>query len=207
MPGIELTSLSTRQQQLAENARIALERGQPDYAEEAAGEILRLAPGCVAVRRLQRKAQLARFRCHATLWRRVRARLGFALLWIRHEHTPGARLAAAEKLLVLDPTLCGALKLFAEAALAQKWPETAAFAREAVRELRPHDRANLIALGEAFIGAGQPAEAMGIAGHVLREDPADGPALELLHDASIAQTVARGNWESPGSFRDKLNRA
>lgn len=204
MPGIELKSLSERQQQLAESARLALERGQLDYVLEVTSEILRLAPGCVSVRRLQRAAQLGRFRQQGSALNRMRAGIGFVLLWLRHEQSPSKRLAAAERLLAIAPTQCGALKLFADAALALKWPETAAFAREAVRELQPGDRANLMALGEAWIGAGDPAAALAVAEDVLREAPADGPALELLRHASIAQALTQGRRESPGSFREKL---
>ncbi len=206
MPGIELASLSARQQQLAEKARQALALGQFEYALEATGEVLRSVPGCVAVRRLQREAQLAWSRRHGSIFRRARARVGLLLLWLRHPPAPADRLAAAEGLLALDPAQCGALKVFAAAALELKWPETAAFMREAVRQQCPGDRANAIALGEAWIGAGRPVEALTLAEEILREAPNDGPALELLRHASIAQTVAEGLWESPGTFRDKLKR-
>ena len=55
-----------------------------------------------------------------------------------------------------------------------------------------------------YLCAGQPAKALRLAEEVLRTHPVDGPALELLRQASIDQTVAAGNWDSAGTFRDKL---
>jgi tetratricopeptide (TPR) repeat protein len=198
------TALSIRQQRLAENARLALERGQYDYVLEVAEEIMRVAPGCLAVRRLQRSAQLRRWGRRGRWLRIMRSRLGLVPLLWGNPGTPAYRRAAADRLLELDPTNVGALRVLAEAALALAWPETAVFAREAVRELCPGDQANLIALGQAWLEAGRPEAALRLAEEVLRSQPADGPALELLRHASVAHTVAQGNWDSAGTFREKL---
>ncbi len=114
-------------------------------------------------------------------------------------------LEAAEKALAGNPTSAPALKLLAESALALGWPETAAFAYEAIRELAPDDHANLLALGEGLLAAGKPAEALRLADAVLRVHPVDGGAQNLMRKASVAQTLTQGNWESTGSFREKLN--
>jgi len=202
---ITVASLDARQRKLMENARIALERGQLDYALDATGEILLAAPACVAVRRLQREAQLKRFKTRGGLM--ARAAVWMAAASLRACADPkraGRTLAAAEKLLRRDPTSVALLTLLAESALHLGRPETAAFAREARRELRPAARDNLIAHGEAWLAAGQPTKALHLAEEVLRAHPVDGPALELLRQASIAQTVTAGNWDSAGTFREKL---
>jgi hypothetical protein len=188
-----------------ENARIALERGQLDYVLDATGEILGAIPDCGSARRLRREAELRRFAARG-------GALAKAVVWMAamrlrlHPHPKHAAqtAAAAEKLLGQDPTSVPVLRILAEAAGHLGWTETVAFAREAVRTLRPRDQDNLIALGEAWLGAGQPAKALQIAEEVLRAHPVDGPALELLRQASIAQTVAAGNWDSAGTFREKL---
>ena len=188
-----------------ENARIALERGQLEYVLDATDEILRAAPACVPVRRLQREAQLKRFRARRGFVARVAVWFAAWPLRVRAEpERAGQTLAAAERLLRRDPTSVPVLGLLAESARHLGWPETVAFAREALRELRPAARDNLIALGEAWLSAGQPAKALRLAEEVLRTHPVDGPALELLRQASIDQTVAAGNWDSAGTFRDKL---
>ena len=62
MPEVAVTSLDPRQQKLIDNARIALDRGQLDYTLDACAQVLKSAPGCLPVRRLQRAAQLRDFR-------------------------------------------------------------------------------------------------------------------------------------------------
>jgi hypothetical protein len=188
-----------------ENARIALERGQLEYVLDATGEILNAAPACVAARRVRREAEVKRFGIRGGMV--ARAAVWMAAVRLRMHSNPrhaGQTVVAAEKLLERDPMSVPVLRILAEAAMHLGWAETAAFAREAVRELRPTDQDNLIALGEAWLGAAQPAKALQLAEEVLRAHPVDGPALELLRQASIAQTVAAGNWDSAGTFRDKL---
>jgi tetratricopeptide (TPR) repeat protein len=97
-----------------------------------------------------------------------------------------------------------ALKLLAEAAGGLGLLETVAFALDAGREIEPDNRANLLALGEAWITAGKPAEALKAADAILKTKPADADAQNLMRKASIAQTVTKGNWDAQGSFRDKL---
>jgi tetratricopeptide (TPR) repeat protein len=96
------------------------------------------------------------------------------------------------------------LKLLAEAAVGLGLSETVAFALEAVRELEPDNRVNLLALGEAWIVAGKAAEAVKTAEQLLKQKPADADAQALLRKASVAQTVSKGNWEAQGDFRAKL---
>jgi len=58
MPEVPVASLDPRHQKLIENARIALDRGNLDYVLEVTAQVLKAAPGCLPVRRLQRVAQL-----------------------------------------------------------------------------------------------------------------------------------------------------
>lgn len=69
---------------------------------------------------------------------------------------PAKSLEATGKLLAGDPTSEAALRLLSESALALGLPDTAAFAYEAVREIIPEDRDNLVALGEALLAAEKP---------------------------------------------------
>jgi len=200
---VTVASLDPRQQQLAENARLALERGQLDYVLEVTAVILHSNPGCLPLRRLQRAAQLRR--CPA--WRRWLARLlNPVAAWLTGAGMvhPARAFATAEQRLARNPCNVPALQLLARAAAALDLPATAAFAFEAVRELEPGNRSNLLALGEAWLAAGQPAEALRLADHLLAERPGEAGALALQRKASVVQTVKQGNWESPGTFREKL---
>ncbi len=205
MPEIAISALDPRQQKLIDNALVALERGQLDYALDACAQILKGAPGCLPVRRLQRAAQLRDFRSKNKFM--AKALGGFStapFMFGGGKKDPAKVLETAEALLVKDPTSVAALKMLAEAAGGLGLPETVAFAFEAVRELEPDNRANLLALGEAWIAAGKPAEAVKTADLLLRQKPADAEAQALLRKASVAQTVTKGNWETQGNFRDKL---
>ena len=122
MPGLEQTSLSPRQQRLAEKARVALAHGQFDYVREVTGEILRAAPSCVSVRRLQRSAQLGLAGSRVGWVRQARAGLGLARLRLGGAAAASARLSAAERLLAVDPRNAGALHVLADAARELKRP-------------------------------------------------------------------------------------
>lgn len=205
MPEVAVTSLDPRQQKLIDNARIALDRGQLDYTLDACAQVLKSAPGCLPVRRLQRAAQLRDFRSKNKFM--AKAFGGFSgggLMFGGGKKDPAKALESAEAMLVKDPTSVAALKLLAEAATGLGLLETAAFALDAVRELEPDNRANLLVLGEAWIAAGKPAEAVKTADALLKLKPADAEAQSLLRKASVAQTVTKGNWDAQGSFRDKL---
>jgi hypothetical protein len=58
MPEVSVASIDPRHQKLIENARVALDRGNLDYVLEVTAQVLKVQPGCLPVRRLQRVAQL-----------------------------------------------------------------------------------------------------------------------------------------------------
>ncbi len=205
MPEIAVTALDPRQQKLIDNARIALERGQLDYTLDACAQVLKSAPGCLPVRRLQRMAQLKDFRSKNKFM--AKALGGFStapFMFGGGKKEPAKLLETAEGLLAKDPTSVAALRLLAEAAGGLALPETTAFALDAIRELEPDNRTNLLALGEAWIVAGKAAEAVKTADLLLGQKPGDAEAQALLRKASVAQTVSKGNWETQGDFRAKL---
>lgn len=196
-------TLDGRQQRLLENARLALERGEPDYAIAACGEILAAAPGCVAARRMQRAAQLRRAGGENGLGRVLRGTTGPWARLTMPRTSPAARLSWAEQRLAADPRDVAALRVLGEAARALEMPETAEFAFEEIRVLRPADRENLLALGAVRMALGRPAEALELADEVLSRAPGDPEGLDLMRRAAIAQTITQGGWETPGSFREK----
>jgi len=205
MPEINVAALDSRQQKLVENARVALERGHLDYVLEATTQVLKAAPGCLPVRRLQRIAQLRQAKGRGGLMARMTRGLSNAPFALgAGPKDPAKLLETAEALLAKDPANAAALRLLAEAARGLGLPETVAFALEAIREIEPDNEQNLLALGEAWFAAGRSAEALEVADEILRRRPGSGAAQTLMRKASIAQTVARGGWESGAGFRDKL---
>lgn len=189
---------------MIENARVAIDRGNLDYTIEVTAQILKVAPGCLPVRRLQRIAQLKAVKSKGGFMAKAMGGLSTAPFMFGGKKEPAKQLESAEGLLAKDPNNVGALKMLAEGAAGLGLLETAAFALDAIREIEPGNRANLFALGDAWMAAGKPTEALKVADELLKSKPMDAEAQNLMRKASIAQTVTKGNWEAGGSFRDKL---
>jgi tetratricopeptide (TPR) repeat protein len=205
MPEIPVASLDPRHQRLVENARVALERGNLDYVLEVTSQVLKVAPGCLPVRKLQRVAQIRNMRGRSGgFMARFSSGLSTAPFMFGGKKEPAKILETAEMLLSKDPNNVAALKMLAEAAGALGFPETVAFALDAVREIEPENRANLLALGEAWLAAGKPNDALKIADDILRSKPTDAEAQNLMRRASVAQTVTKHSWDQQSTYRDKL---
>lgn len=204
MPEIPVSSLDPRVQKQIENSQIALQRGNLDYVLEVTAQVLKAAPGCLPVRRLQRVAQLRQAGSKNKLFARAFGSVTQAGFLFGGKKEPSKSLENAEKMLAADPTNVAALKLLAEAAQGLDMPETVAFAWEAIHELHPGDREALLSFGEAALLAKRPKDALRAADELLKLKPQDGDALSLMRKAAIAQTTEKGNWEDKGSFRDKL---
>ena len=205
MPEVPVASLDPRHQKLIENARVALERGNLEYVLEVTSQVLKAQPGCLPVRKLQRVAQLRQNRGKGGGFM-GRAFSGFssAPFMFGGKKEPAKQLESAEAMLAKDPMNVGGLRLLAEAAGALGFPETVAFALDAIREIEPGNRANLLALGEAWLAAGKPTEALKMADELLKDKPTDADAQNLMRKASVAQTVTKQGWEQKTSYRDKL---
>lgn len=204
MPEVPVSSLDPRIQKQIENSQIALQRGNLDYVLDVTSQVLKVAPGCLPVRRLQRVAQLRQLGSKNKLFAKAFGSVTQAGFLFGGKKDPAKSLENAEKMLAADPTSVPALKLLAEAAQGLDMPETVAFAWEAVHELNPTDREALLNFGEACLAAKRPKEALRAADDLLKLKPQDGDALALMRKAAIAQTTEKGNWEEKGSFRDKL---
>lgn len=204
MPDIPVSSLEPRLQRQVENAQIALQRAQLDYVIEVCAQVLRQAPGCVPVRKLQRVAQMRQAQGRSRFLTKAFGSVTQAGFLFGGKKDPARALETAEKVLMSDPANVPALKLLAEAAQGLDLPGTVVFAWEAVKELQPDDAATLLALGEAQLAVGRAKEALRTADELLRKMPQDGDALALMRRASVAQTMEQGKWEAQGSFREKL---
>jgi tetratricopeptide (TPR) repeat protein len=205
MPEVSVSSLDPRIQKQIENSQIALQRGNLDYVLDVTSQVLKSAPGCLPVRRLQRVAQLRQLGSKNKLFAKAFGSMTQAgFLFGGGKKDPSKALENAEKMLATDPTSVPALKLLAESAHALDMPETAAFAWESIHELHPTDRDALLNFGEACLIAKRPKDALHAADELLKLKPQDGDALSLMRKAAIAQTTEKGNWENTGSFRDKL---
>lgn len=205
MQEIPVTSLDPRLQKQLENAQIALQRGNVDYVIEVTAQVLKSAPGCVPVRRLQRAAQLKKSETRSKLFTKAFGSVTQAGFMFGSKKDPIKGIENAEKMLSADPNNISALKLLADSATTLEMFDTACFAWESIRDIQPKDRDSLLSLGEAYINANNPKDALRIADELLRTRPQDGDALALMRRASVAQTMDKGKWEdTEGTFREKL---
>lgn len=205
MPDLTLKSLDVRQQKLIENASRAFERGNLDYTLTACAEVLAAVPGCLPVRRLQRAAMKQKFtRSGGWMSKALSGITALPFSLGGGNKPPAEMLRQADKILAKDPYSITGLQLLASAASAHDWPETAAFAYEAIREIEPDNRANLLALGEAWLAAHNPDAALRVADEILALNPVDGEGQTLMRKASIARTTRQGKWDATGDYREKL---
>ncbi|MBI5693496.1 MAG: tetratricopeptide repeat protein [Verrucomicrobia bacterium] len=206
MPEVPVASLDPRYQKLIENARIALDRGNLDYVLEVTAQVLKTQPGCLPVRKLQRVAQLrsARGKGGGFMGKALSGLSAAPFMFGSSKKDPAKLLEVAEGLLAKDPANVAALKMLADAATGLGLPETVAFALDAVREIEPTNRTNLLALGEAWLAAGKPTEALKVADEILRDKPTDAEAQNLMRKASVAQTVEKHKWDDQANYRNKL---
>ena len=103
-----------------------------------------------------------------------------------------------------DPRSLAGLKLLAVTSAEFDWPKAVAFALEAIREIEPKNRENLLALGNAWLSADEPDQAMKVADILLGLNSVDGDAQSLMRKASIARTTGQGHWDEAGDYREKL---
>ncbi|MEO6246858.1 MAG: tetratricopeptide repeat protein [Opitutaceae bacterium] len=206
MPEVPVSALDPRHQKLVENARVAIERGNHEYVAEVTAQILKMQPGCLPVRKLQRVAQLRAHRGRTSgFFGKTFSGLTSSPFSFGAKKDPAKQLETADLLLAKDPTSVPALRILAEAASGLGLLETVAFALDAIREMDPDNRANLLALGEAWLAAGKPVDALKIADELLRDKPMDADAQNLMRRSSVAQTVTKHSWDQKeGSYRDKL---
>lgn len=204
MQEVPLTSLDIRLQKQVETAQIALQRGNFDYVIEVTGQVLKHAPGCLPVRRLQHVAAVKRQETKNALLSKAMGSVTMAGFMFASKKDPTKAFENAEKLHLADPTNVAVLKSMAEAASALGLMETAAFAWESIRELQPKDHDTLVHLAESYIAAKMHKDAVRVAEELLKLRPQDGDAHALMRKASVAQTMDKGNWESQSSFRAKL---
>lgn len=207
MSEVSLESLDPRIRKQVENARRAVESGNPEYAIDTCSAILTRHPGCLDVRKVLRRAQQRQTGARKGIVRLVsRVTRSPMNLRIRKaiRENPAAALPMVEKVLDADPGNGAAHGLLAEACMPLGLTATVVWTLEQRRGLEPGNGDNLLRLGEAYVENGQFDEAIAVGDHILRSDPGNGAAQTLVKDASVAKSMARGRWEQESDYREKL---
>jgi len=207
VPSSELDLRLQKQVALAKNA---LTPEGTDYVIQVCGELLKKNPAAYEVR--------------AVLWEALLPLLGesgTATQWLANKSAALQFQLAARKLLKKDPLDCVRLcdealtkkQFFREvfvslqkAASSLQWIETRLLALQAIIALQVDKPKPRIELAEALLEAKRPKQAIEQLEYILSLEPTHAEAQTLLKNASVAETLQRGNWEDQGSsFRTKIN--
>ena len=207
MEEVALKDLDPRLQKQIENARKAVDKN-PAYAVDIVSNIVIRHPECLDARRLLRQAQergsLAKSKGIGALLSKVTS-IPFSMGgYAKVKKDPQQALVAAEQMLSANPSNIVAHKMIGAAAEALELFETAAFAYEQIRKIEPNDVGNIKALMSAYIHIGKSEDAIRIGDAAFHQHPADDEIQSLIKQASVEQSIDKGNWEEEKSFRDKL---
>jgi tetratricopeptide (TPR) repeat protein len=211
--GVEelLSDLDPRFKKQFEAAKTSVDRGNPAYAIGVCQNILNKHPACVEVRELLHAAQ-----------RKLAGKPGFGAkisgavpgvcfsmkaAKLSKTGDIAAILEEGEKLLKSNPYNVGVLKAMAKASEAANYWSTAALCYKGIYEANPKDIKNLLLLGNAYVKSLRSDEAMAVGEAILRLEPANGEAQNLMRVASVVKTMQKDNWEKEGDFKDKIKSA
>lgn len=203
---ISLNDIDPRLRKQVENARKNV-NVNPAYVAEVCTGILQRHPGCLDVRKVLRDAQRrinGGKNAFATQMKNLSVMPMAIKLNSELKKDPRAAIISAEKVISQAPDSKVGHQVLGKAAQALGMKETAVFAYECIYKLDPKDNTNNEAYGTALIEAGQSPEAVKLGDAILRENPANEVAQDLVRRASVALSMEKGRWEEEGGFREKL---
>ena len=194
-----LKDLDERLQRQFSQAGKALKQGGTAYAIQVCGELLRKHPGAFEARRLlwesleasqeMRPKPLGLLKAKVT---GVQFRLKVNALFKKDVLQVVYRCDEALMKGEIHRELFGSL---GRAAQHLDWPETKVFACWAKVGLDPEHVPSRLALANVLLEVGRPVEAIEHVEWILSKNPSHGEAQTLLKNASVAETLQRGNWE------------
>jgi tetratricopeptide (TPR) repeat protein len=210
MAEITIDKLPRKLRETFEKANLAVERGSPEYAFGMYKQILAVEPRFLAARKNLRVAQLkvAMAKKPTQMTHQMSSLKGmFTLMGGQGKlnKDPKGALAAAEKLMELDPLNFQFLKFYSDAAQAAEMTEAAVQTLELARPYFAKNVDFLRMLASLYLETKNPAGAKDCYGAVVKLRPTDQQAIKDLKDAAALDTMKVGNWEDTKSdYRAKL---
>lgn len=205
-----IDKIPRKTRELFEKSMAALERGNIGYALDMLKQVIAVEPNFLLARKNLRVAQvkLALAKKPTANTHQLASIKGcFTLMGGRGKlaKDPKAALAAAEKLLEIDPLNFPFLKFYDEAARAADMLPAAIQTLEVVKPYFAKDVPFLRLLAKAYLDANQPGDARECFAIVAQLRPGDQKAIKDLKDAAAVATIKVGNWDDTKSdFRKKL---
>ena len=201
---ISISQLDPRLGKQIDSANSAL-LSNPNYFFEICSNILKQNPGCLELRQKVREEQ---FR-HAGSGKGLSSIFGKVtmppfMLKGKVAKDPQGAFETAEEMISKNPANVAAHELLAEAAAALEMFNTVVFAYECIKKLHPKDLRNLKNLGNAYLNAENTDGAITIGNEIMKLNPGDGEAEEMMKRASVSVAMTKGNWENSTDFRTQL---
>ncbi|MBR4597078.1 MAG: tetratricopeptide repeat protein, partial [Opitutales bacterium] len=113
-------------------------------------------------------------------------------------------LEDGEKLLMSNPYNSFVLNAMASACEKAEYWSTAALCYQHIADASPKNTKNLMAWGKALLKSLKPDEAMSVGETILRAEPINGDAQNLMREASVIKTMLKEKWDEEGDFRSNI---
>ncbi len=203
MAEIKIAAAPQAIQPFYEKGLAAMERGNLDYAMDMFEAALQVEPRLLEVRRLLRTSAVKRARerpaSKLAVAKALATRVKVASLLKKN---PMEALAAAEKLLRIDPLNPRLAQAQCEAAERAGLSEAAVLTLEIINENRPSDLAVLEPLARLYRLVEEYDREFECRERIAALKPGDPAAAKELKDAAARLTMGKSSWQHAASFRD-----
>jgi cytochrome c-type biogenesis protein CcmH/NrfG len=176
------------------------------YTLEIYGSILKQSQGCLELRKKLRALQIKSAQGSTKGLNNLLGKVTSVPFMFggKSEKDPEGTLVKAEVLIDKNPGNVIAHEMLADAAKLLEMKETVVFAYETIRKIHPTNIKNLKELGNAYLESGNTEKAIETGNAILKIQPTDGDAVDLMKRASVAVAMNKGKWEESEDFRTQL---
>lgn len=202
---IPIAQLDPRQVKQLEAADAAIQTNL-SYTLEIYGSILKQSQGCLELRKKLRALQIKSAQGSTKGLNNLLGKVTSVPFMFggKSEKDPEGTLVKAEALIDKNPGNVIAHEMLADAAKLLEMKETVVFAYETIRKIHPTNIKNLKELGNAYLESGNTEKAIETGNAILKIQPTDGDAVDLMKRASVAVAMNKGKWEESEDFRTQL---
>ena len=202
---IPIAKLDPRQVKQLETAEAAVQTNL-SYTLEVYSSILKQSQGCIELRKKLRALQIKSLQGSTKGLNNLLGKVTSVpfMFGSKGEKDPEGTLIKAEGLIEKNPGNVLAHEMLADAATHLEMKETVVFAYETIRKIHPTNIKNLKELGNAYLEFGNTEKAIETGNSILKVNPTDGDAVDLMKRASVAVAMNKGKWEESEDFRSQL---
>ncbi|MDG1325360.1 MAG: tetratricopeptide repeat protein [Opitutales bacterium] len=202
---IPIAQLDPRQVKQLETAEAAVQTNL-SYTLEVYSSILKQSQGCIELRKKLRALQIKSLQGSTKGLNNLLGKVTSVpfMFGSKGEKDPEGTLIKAEGLIEKNPGNVLAHEMLADAATHLEMKETVVFAYETIRKIHPTNIKNLKELGNAYLEFGNTEKAIETGNSILKVNPTDGDAVDLMKRASVAVAMNKGKWEESEDFRSQL---